>query len=368
MLNQRSARRAWWLPLIVAWPLAVFAQADGPYVLRTAGNAFEAWSVAADGTKRVQPLAAGATIPVAAVGEVPAFRVKLRPNAADVPDSIELRAGTPLMAVADTHGEYEILARHLIAHRVVDSRLRWSFGRGHLVILGDVFDRGEHQLEILWLLYALEPQARRAGGGVHLVLGNHEWMALSGDLRYLHPRYQSTANALGVMSYSRLFDRDSMLGQWLRSKAAVMRIGENLCVHGGISPELLSRELGLPAINGAIRAVLNRSPFDPELARFLFAGAGPLWYRGYFPGQQEFTPATDADVERTLGFYGARRILIGHTIVPEVKSLYGGRVIDVQVYPKREPSGRTVFESLLIRDGKLLRALADGTTAPLQRN
>ena len=64
-------------------------------------------------------------------------------------------------------------------------------------MLGDVFDRGPNHLEILWLLYQLEAEAARAGGGVHLVLGNHEAMVLNGDLRYLNAKYADTARVLG---------------------------------------------------------------------------------------------------------------------------------------------------------------------------
>ena len=136
------------------------------------------------------------------MGKLPNFSVKLRPPAAMDPDTADARADAPIFVVADTHGEYEILASMLKAQHVVDGKLRWSFGRGHLVVLGDVFDRGAHQTEILWLIYELEAEARKAGGGVHFVLGNHEAMELQGDLRYLNPRYRETTQLLGVDSYT----------------------------------------------------------------------------------------------------------------------------------------------------------------------
>ena len=51
------------------------------------------------------------------------------------------------------------------------------------------------------------------------------------------------------------------------------------------------------------------------------------------------------------------RVLVGHTIVPTIMPLYDGKVIAVQVYPKREDAGSEV-RGLLIRGGKLLRAHA----------
>ena len=135
--------------------------------------------------------------------------------------------------MADTHGEYEILVAMLQKHGVVDQQLGWNFGRGDLVVLGDVFDRGPNHTEILWLLYQLEAEARRAGGGVHLVLGNHETMVLLGDLRYLNPKYVQTTALLGVGSYSELFDATSVLGQWLRTLPTVLKINDLLFLHAG---------------------------------------------------------------------------------------------------------------------------------------
>ena len=48
-----------------------------------------------------------------------------------------------------------------------------------------------------------------------------------------------------------------------------------------------------------------------------------------------------------------------------ISPLYGGKVIAVQVYPRRDENG-TQFETLLIRDGKLQRALPDGRVEPLE--
>jgi hypothetical protein len=58
-------------------------------------------------------------------------------------------------------------------------------------------------------------------------------------------------------------------------------------------------------------------------------------------------------------------MLIGHTIVPTVTSLYEGKVIAVQVYPRRDDNGRARFESLLIKRDGPGRAKLDGTVEPL---
>jgi hypothetical protein len=350
--------------------LAASAQdADSAYVLRDAAGKFSAYTVTrtADGLQKKSVALTGNSLTIDGVGAVPAFPVKLRAPASPAPEVVRTRKSAPVFVVADTHGEYEILAAMLAKHRVVDPALRWSFGAGHLVVLGDVFDRGTHQVEILWLLYELEEQARRAGGAVHFVLGNHELMVLGGDLRYLNPKYQATAAALGAQSYAQLFGSGTVLGQWLRSKPAVLRLDDSLYLHGGLSPQLADRKLTLAQVNASIRAVMSGAPSaDPagqERAQFLLGEQGPLWYRGYF-AEYAGGMASETEVRRVLAHFDARRIVVGHTRVPAIQRLYGGQVLAVQVYPRRTAAG-IEFETLLIRGPELLRCLPDGSTRPL---
>src|SRR5690606_6564243 len=133
------------------------------------------------------------------------------------------------------------------------------------------------------LIYKLEAEARRAGGGVHLAIGNHEAMVLTGDERYLNPKYPRVAELLGVERHVMLWNERTLLGQWLRSKAAVFRLGNYLCLHGGVSRELIDRGLTLTQVNQTLRAALTESPAPlDEAARFVLGESGPLWYRGYF--------------------------------------------------------------------------------------
>jgi hypothetical protein len=224
----------------------------------------------------------------------------------------------------------------------------------------------------LWLIYKLEEEAARAGGGVHLALGNHEDMVLRGDARYLNPKYSRVAALLGAKDYASLWDEQTVLGQWLRSKAAVFRLGNYLCLHGGISRELMDRGLTLPAINQTIRAALTeQSARTAEQTQFVLGEHGPLWYRGYFEAiarEGGFKPAEPADIDLMLERFKVQAILVGHTRVPTVTPLYGGRVIAVQVYPHRDTQTQApVMEGLLIQRGQMFRARADGSSELLPR-
>src|SRR4249920_2247602 len=66
-----------------------------------------------------------------------------------------------------------------------DDAQHWRGGASHLVSLGDLIDRGPGSRQVLDLLMRLEQEAQKAGGAVHVLLGNHEVMNLVGDLRYV---------------------------------------------------------------------------------------------------------------------------------------------------------------------------------------
>jgi len=92
-----------------------------------------------------------------------------------------------IVAIGDLEGDFEKFTGMLRTAGLLDERNRWSGGQTHLVQLGDIPDRGPNSRMIMDLLMQLEPQAQRAGGRVHALIGNHEAMNVYGDLRYVHP-------------------------------------------------------------------------------------------------------------------------------------------------------------------------------------
>jgi Calcineurin-like phosphoesterase. len=347
---------------------------DGPYVLRAVdGRWHSLWIDAeSEGPRlREQVVKEGDVVTVPAVGAFPAFEVKLRPPAQPAVNDIQIDPRTELFVMADTHGEFEIAVQLLQRHGIIDDRLRWSFGSGFLVVLGDMFDRGPHQTELLWLIYKLEEEASRAGGGVSVALGNHEVMVLTGDDRYLNPKYLRVTALIGADRYASLWSERTLLGQWLRNKATVFRIGPYLCLHGGISRELVERGLAASTVNRIVRDALLEQPWPADKqTEFVMGPEGPLWYRGYFENiarRAGSKVAESKDIELIRERFGVQAILVGHTTVPTITSLYGGRVIAVQVYPRRDQqTGAPVMEGLLIRKGgQMFRARVDGSSEPL---
>lgn len=328
---------------------------DGPYVMHSAAGAEALW--VCGGVLHTRPLSPGAALKPPC-GEVGGFSLDGRNHVlgADV-----LPAPTRWAAVSDIHGQAALFLTLLRAHGIVDSANHWAWGQGVLVVVGDVFDRGDTQTEVLWALYRLSSEARTAGGRVEVLLGNHETMVLSGDLRYLHAKYPLVADMLG-RPYPQLYGADTELGRWLRARATVLKLGDTLFLHAGLHPDILSRWPKLDALNAKMRAhvgqVRAERRTDAE-ADWLYGRDGPVWHRSYF-----IEPRVSMnDVNRQLAHFGVRRVVIGHTTRHEIISLYGGKVIGIDAGLKDGKRGE-----LLLWDGKrLARGLVDGKRMPLAR-
>lgn len=330
---------------------------DGPYIRYADGAVLARWVCAGTVVEHRYPAAHWPVrVPARCGFDRPIqVRAPAQPQA-DAPAGPVAR----IAVLSDVHGQYDLLVQLLRSNGIVGRDLRWRYGRGRLVVVGDVFDRGPKVNQALWLLYSLEQQAREAGGAVHYLVGNHEAMALGGDLRYVNPGYQRSAAALGE-SYPRLYGPDSVLGQWLRTRQVIARVGGMLFVHGGIAPEYVAGDFDTERSNAGYRASLGtpKSAWkdDPQLLPLYNGTTSPIWYRGYF-----LDPALDqAQVDAIAARLGVSRIVVGHTTHHRIASYFDGRVIGVDSGIKNGRSG----EILLIEDGKFSRGTPSGERLPL---
>ena len=275
------------------------------------------------------------------------------------PEVVDLPKNTPLAFLSDPHGQLEVFTTLLQNHQIIDEQWNWSFGKGHLMLVGDVFDRGPGATEILWLLYKWQQQATEAGGALYMVPGNHELMVLQNDLRYLHNKYLQVDSLLGT-TQTALYDSTMLMGQWLRQRPTIMKINSTLVVHGGISPKLIASGNDLHAINRSVRQTMDLSRDSirstPSLS-LLYRGNGPFWYRGFF--KEALTPD---QVDSLLEHFQAERIVVGHTSFSSLHPVFGHKVIGVDASMKRGKSG----EILLYKSGKWLRGTFAGEEFPLK--
>lgn len=249
----------------------------------------------------------------------------------------------------------------LQAARLVDSEGRWSGGTAVLVQLGDVPDRGPHTLKIIRHMMKLQREAKRARGRVVALVGNHEAMNMTGDLRYVHPgefaafvdadsgrrreaAYRANSEAiharyraefpnisaedakqrwfsetpLGWIEHRRAWSPQGEIGRWVSGNPAVALIGNNLFLHGGLSSTYGA--IPLTVINQRVAAALKAQEVAPDA--IINDPAGPLWYRGLLGAGAE------TELAAVLASQGAARVVIGHTPRPEgIQLLYDGRLV-----------------------------------------
>ncbi len=186
-----------------------------------------------------------------------------------------------IVAIADIHGAYDAMVTTLQNVDILGDDLGWVGEQSHLVIAGDMLDRGPKSRAAMDLLMRLEGEAEAAGGRVHVLIGNHESMLLTGDMRYVSaPEYAAFASEEnpderarwfelyaerqagdaddlpgkfetdyppGYFAMRRAFRADGYYGQWLLQKNIIEVINGTAFVHGGLPP--LVTEIGLEGIN-----------------------------------------------------------------------------------------------------------------------
>lgn len=326
-------------------------RSDGPYVLWE-GREARVLNVR-DGKAAETRLRAPYDLDLPGLG---ALRLEPGPPA---PEMASLPLPERIAALSDVHGNLAGMTALLQAHGVIDAKRQWAFGRGHLVVAGDVFDRGGRVTDCFWLLRYLEDQARKAGGHVHMILGNHEVLALRGDERYLHQDYQELQKKLLGLDQKTLYGPTTELGRWLRSRPVLLRLGPFLFVHGGPSPAMVLEEQDLEALNAAFRRTL-----DEEGKPHLQGRDGPIWYRGLIPGMEAKRPdATDQEVESLLKAFRVRAIVVGHsTLKTGITTFHGGRICGIDANLQVGGSG----ELWIFQKGACYKGFADGSRLPLE--
>ena len=133
--------------------------ADGPYVIYEPDGKVRVISVTARGQiedTAYTVLPQDFTLHVTDhKGRYP-FDVKLHPVKRP---EWQYRQPDKVFVMSDPHGKLNCVMSLLRGNNVIDKDYHWSFGTNHLVVIGDIFDRGKDVLQIFWLFYKLEKEA-----------------------------------------------------------------------------------------------------------------------------------------------------------------------------------------------------------------
>lgn len=271
-----------------------------------------------------------------------------------------------VFAISDIEGNFKTLRDFLIINKIINKDLKWTFNDNHLVFLGDFIDRGYYSNQVLWFIYKLEIEARKYGGHVHYILGNHEILNLQGNYEYANKKQNKISNVLEKQQYE-LYNMNSFMGRWLRSKNTILKINNNIFTHGGINSDL--SKISLEEMNIVSKKNYSNSYFKKKNRNIindliLSTNTSHYWYRGYFEKD-----LSQNEINAILKNLGAEHIIVGHTIQKEVSSFFNNKIIAIDVLHKNDayetfPSRKT--EGLYInKNNAFYRVLENGKKTKL---
>lgn len=246
-----------------------------------------------------------------------------------------------MYVVGDVHGRYDELINLLQKSAIIDDDLNWLGGKAHIVFLGDLFDRGNDVTKVLWFIYQLEDKAEEVGGKVHVVLGNHEIMTMSKDLRYVGSKENALASTYGVKYDEMFHPTKSLLGKWLASKPTVIKIDNAIFAHGGII-DLNTKSIN--EFNGWVQAYMQEPVFldimsnDPDTSlytrelwdkryAFFYSPYSPFWYRGYVQSD-----TLQVQLNTMLRKYKSKIHVVAHTPLKTITERYNGKLLTTDLY------------------------------------
>lgn len=263
-----------------------------------------------------------------------------------------------VLAIGDLHGDIIALASLLYEAGYIDDLGNWIAGHSHLVLLGDLIGGHADSRFLLEFVLRLDDMARRSGGFVHTLLGNHDILALRGELKAFSKKEKKRFRKYPlqgeqVSDVSEALSGYTPYAMWLRRCNVVLTIGDSLFVHAGLGHWAEHVDIG--RVNTTVRDWVKYwqgvGPKPPKATQWTVGKldmkrgsrweAGPAWNRTYRVKEKsngklrhrpEGNSLTEPELRKILFRLGARRMLVGHAPVDSGEILfhhpaYGAMVI-----------------------------------------
>lgn len=279
-----------------------------------------------------------------------------------------------IIAIGDVHGDFQLVLSSLYIANVIsisttksdddnievsynDKKLsiKWIGNTTHVVQIGDQIDRcrptnnecnspyetvedEDSDLKILYFFTELHELARKHGGMVISLLGNHELMNIKGNMTYVS--YKGIYNFEGSVDYQlglelrkKLFSlKEQKLAKYIAcTRLAAVVINKILFIHAGLLPKL-ARDYNINDLNILLKKWLTNTlrydksadvPITQQGIKKLFLSKDSIFWTRVHGNLPTNLPNTDERCIRyvlpTYKLYDIKGMIIGHT--PQI--IYG---------------------------------------------
>lgn len=231
------------------------------------------------------------------------------------------KTNSKIICIGDIHGDLLATIQCLRKVKLINKNGNWIGGNKYVVQIGDVVDRGGRdfshddeasELKIMNLFNKLDYQAKKVGGRVFCLLGNHEIMNTMGIFDYVSPNGLKAFG--GRIGRKRMFAPGGQMSQMMGlSRFAILKINDVLFVHGGIN-NYISNNYTLNQINYLMRLYLMGQGSlinNKEFQKLFINGDSLLWNRKY--STTKMTRSQCIGLSKMLRRYNANILTIGHS-------------------------------------------------------
>lgn len=243
-----------------------------------------------------------------------------------------------VICIGDLHGDYEVFLKVLRMCNLINDKGDWIGNSTKLIQMGDTLDgkrpgiylsrefiNTPGELEIFLKIEKLNTQAKKSGGSVISLLGNHELYPhyIGNDRQFLNDYVKNADTQYFRQVYSqnrvKLLKPTGLLAKSVLSKKPIIQqVGKFLFVHGSITDSLINygiKNNGLVDINKINKAVANWMITGKNRPDFLndMDSNNPAFSRLY-SNPKKVSDATNNKINEHLSkFDGAEYVVIGHT-------------------------------------------------------